>query len=829
MDDTLTWGSWVARRRSLLDLTRRDLAEALGCSPPLIYYFERQHGRPSESMAHALATQLQLHPQYHALFVAVARENQPANKLPVPEYAHLCTETVLPFPPPPPVSNALIGRTAELQALHHLMTTSTTRLLTIMGTGGVGKTHLTLELISRLRSHITDAMVWIDLTQVRSVKLLPLLLASVMQLPQTHPDNVWAQIIQVLQQRTCLLIFDNAEHLLPDVAQIIHHMLTAIPELTILVTSRAALNLPQEQIYSLQPFDVSQLNGVSTTDQLVQHAGVALFLERMHQRGGAPALDDHNVQAIAEICRMLDGLPLALELAAARTRVLPPSMLREQLASHLLPLLQQHGPDRPQRQHTLALTIDWSYQLVAPSAQALFARLGVFVTAMDTDTIHAVCAANITKAELQQQLDQLVAAQLVIYTSQDDAPPTYHMLETIRAFATELIIDTPVYHDLMHTYAHRIQTTVEAAINHVFIHGETPQPWTTYIQQHQAQIHHCLAYLVHHHSTAAIHVLMVISRFWELLGYAHDMIKWATTITTTMNLSTQHYIQVQNISSRALIHFNHYQQATHILEACIARITDQEEQDRDAMVKTLHSLGYCYLNMKRLQEAEQCYVTMYTIVRQQNSPILIMHALSNLAHVERALQHPDTALDLYQQALSMARQYNNQLQICATLTDIATILLQQGHVAQALPYLTEAMDYSQTVTNRSSQEYHFVLRGQAALLQGNIDPARHDLQRALTMGHESGNQANICEILELFALIAARTGHLQSAAYLYGATTTLRAQWQTPQLYSSIFIDQLHDILYNNPAPGLQTWWLTEGAALSLEAAIELALTQATA
>ena len=822
MDNTLTWGGWVARRRSLLGLTQQDLAVAINCSRSWLHKLENHLRQPSAEVAELLATQLKLHPRYHHLFIDVARGTQPASSLPLPEYAQQTSSRTqrLPLVPPPPVFNALIGRTAELQLVVTQLTQPTTRLLTISGTGGVGKTRLALELVSQLSTHFFDGVIWIDLTRVRSTNLVPLLVAHALQLPQTHPDNIWAQIIQMLQQRTCLLILDNAEHLLPDLTHIIQHLLTDTAELTILVTSRRALNLPQEHIDALQPFDVSQLHSASVADQLVYHPAVALFLERMHQRGGTPALDNHNVQAIAEICRMLDGIPLALELAAARTRVLPPSMLREQLASHLLPLLQQHGPNRPQRQQTLALTIDWSYQLVPSAAQALFEQLGFFISAIDLATIHAVCTPDSTLEDLQQQLDLLVEAHLITRINPENHSLVYAMFETVRSFAYERIKDTPTYNTLARSYSSYVINSIKSATHQVksgTIHTSVP----SFLKLQHPHIQNSLSYLLQHYPDDAVQIYIVIGLFWQTYGYWNETIQWYKQITTQIQLAPYEHIKVHHIYASGLNLLNQTEQAIQVLEQSLALA--QEHHYDDLKPRLLHVLGHSCLAMNRLQEASS-YYELFRKSIPQNDHANLIHALSNFAHVERVSKKYQAALDLYSEALALAQHHNHQILMCWCSTNKAATLIDNDNVAQALPLLNEALLLAETIQARAIHEYILLERGRAAALQGYFSAAQHDLKRTLGMGKSSGNKSNICEALEYLACVFAKTNQFQQSVQLYETALALRQQWQTPRLYANVLVDQLNALLDHNVPASLRHQWHAEAATLTLAEVIDLAL-----
>ena len=824
MDNRLTWGTWVAQRRMLLDFTQHELAQAVGCSKSLIFKLERSIQRPSVSVASLIAQQLHIHPVYHEQFIQAGRDTYLSIDLPPPEYAHIWTEAVsrLPFAPPPITLNRLQGRSTELAQLRELLTQPTTRCLTLTGPGGVGKTHLAQELAEQLARHFPDGIVWIDLTRIRSATLLPLLLVHVLQLPQTHPDDIWQQIHQILTQRRCMLVLDNAEHLLPELATRLKELLELHPLLKVLSTSRSALDLAQENVVAIQPLDVGQLTQALPTEHMVAHPAVALFLERMQQRGSSGDTSPTTLQAIASICHMLDGLPLAIELAAARTRVLPPVVLRDQLTSQLLHLLQQRSSARPERQQTLYQTIDWSYQLLPEAAQYLFLRLGFFISPVDSATLLAVCDQLNTCEQLEQQIDLLVEAHLVLRTAHADGVTSYTMLETVRAFAYERIKHTPVYAAMLLAYSRYIYETITTAVHDVHNHGAPTDHWATFIEQQHSQLQRTFAELVQHHTPEAVELFNSLSFFWEIFGYWHVIVHWATRLTRNIELGPQEQVQVQHTYSRALIYLGQRDQAAHILEQALALAQDHHFEH--LYVRLLHTLGYTYLSLKRLSEAKTCFQAHHTRVTQHNNPPGLIHSLTNLAHVERACGSYSTAIDLYHHALAIARQHQHQLHLCTCLTSLAETLIDTNAIATALPLLTEAHQLAEQLKYRGAQEFILVLRGRAAVLQDQPDQARSSLQEALTMAQELGNKSNICEVLEALAFVAAKTQHLQQAAHLLGAASALRQQWNTPQIYTNVILDHLTHCLEQHTIPALRMQWQAQGAILTLDAIFALAL-----
>jgi len=328
-----------------------------------------------------------------------------------------------PLPVPP---TRLVGRERDLEALCALIERDEVRLVTLCGVGGIGKTRLALAAATQIGERFADGVGFADLSSVQNPEHVPSAVAAALGIPQEGARPVGELLLERLREARLLLVLDNFEHLLP-AAPFVSRLLGGCPEVKVVVTSRALLRLRGEYEFPVTPLEV-------TPDGTSSAPAVRLFVERAEEHEPRFALEETSAPAVAELCARLEGIPLAIELAAARVRVLPSAALLGRIGERL-DLLS--GPsDLPARQRTLRATLDWSYQLLDPDERRLLAGLSVFVGGFTLDSARAVCGSAAT-SDVLEGVSSLIEKSLVLPQQGPAAEPRFRMLETVREYAQD--------------------------------------------------------------------------------------------------------------------------------------------------------------------------------------------------------------------------------------------------------------------------------------------------------------------------------------------------------------------------------------------------------
>lgn len=759
MDNAASFGYWVRRWRKALDLTQKQLAKQVACAVVTIKKIEMDERRPSQQMAERLASCLDISEAQRAIFIQVAIGEKPAYVLYLPEEP--ATTPIEPTKPNSlPVSlTRLIGRRAEIDAIKVCLQREDVRLVTLTGAGGVGKTRLALQTAEEVQGVCKDGVFFVPLASVTQFQHLPFVIAQNIGVRIPEKSTLQDLAAHFAQRRT-LLVLDNFEHLLA-AAPLVSELLASTHFLKVLVTSRIQLHLYGERRFIIQPFDLPDAN--ATLDKLAQNDAVTLFLDRAQATQSGFHLTRDNASCVAQICSRLDGLPLALELAAARIDVLSPQDLLERLSLRL-PILTDGPHDMPQRQQTLRDAIAWSYDLLTLNEKALFERLSVFRGGAALESIESVCPemeTSTTIAALSTLVDQSLIQRYEI-----NGELRFTMLETIREFAAERLADADATHRRHLSYYLTLAQHAEPELT-----GKEEGTWLDRLEVELDNIRASLDWGLGEDITSEIResaVLLVgtLWLFWYLRGRWQEGRGWCNRALAYA--PARNRVRAKTLTGATTLCFaqDDYDEANRYAGEAVPlwrRLGDQR-----GLADTLQIAGFVKLACREYATASDYFaegITLYKALEDEHNVNALIEGMGIVAYF---MGEHETARAYLEKSLAWYRLHQMKDGLGSVLRWLGDVERLTGHYEQAARNYREALQLNTEVGLPLAVAVTLHRLGQIALLEGRLIEARELFLDSLKVHRKEGGKQGMVECIVGLAGTAVVMGRLEIAAQLFG-------------------------------------------------------------
>ncbi len=668
----------------------------------------------------------------------------------------------------------LIGRHNEIETASAALRRGETPLLTVTGPGGVGKTRLAIEVARRLLGEFTDGVTFIPLATVQSPDQVAPAIARALGVQASGLGTTAEGLVAHIGDGRRLLVLDNLEHLL-DAVPLLAELLSSCPNLSILATSRAILRITGERVLPLQPLPVPERNTANAPDDLRKNQSVVLFTQRASAVRPDLTITDEMLPAIAAICARLDGLPLAIELAASRVTVLSPVTLLERLDSPL-PLLTTGARDAPERQRTLRATIDWSYRLLEERLQASFRRLAVFVGGWSVEGSAAIISDDVplTYVETVDRLEALIEHSLIVEAPRPTDQPRFTMLETIREYGLELLATTDELNGTQLRHTRYYVDYAEQNDPKLYTYPIDPAVIDAWVTEHD-NIRSVLRRTIDGGDAAtALQLCGAMRRFWNTQADYREARDWlAQALALPGDVPGPLHARALDAFGAMSLNLGEYESGLAALQKALAGYRAHGIRAREARV--MSDPPHVALLRGDLDTAERGFQD--TLDYARTYPEAAWMAIGGTRALgEVALERGDLtrAREFVESSLAEARAIGHEWAVAMGLTALGLIENERGEYAAADAFFRESIPVALRSRQNGFASTNYLRLGQLSLLQRKIQDAARWFQTYLNSSPFSIDETVEC--VEGVAAVAGAMGGAETSALLYGATSEWRSR-----------------------------------------------------
>jgi predicted ATPase/class 3 adenylate cyclase len=718
--------------------------------------------------------------------------------------------------------NPLVGRESEVEEIVERLRGEEVRLLTLTGPGGTGKTRLALQVGADLLEDFDDGVFFVSLANVTDPELVPSTIAGSLGLKERAGQSLEESLEGYLQQKHLLLILDNFEQVLEG-ATLVGELVGSCPNLKVLVTSRIPLKLYGEQEYPVPPLTLPDPIRLPPLQRLTQYEAVRLFVDRARAVKPDFEVTNENAPAVAEICARLDGLPLAIELAAARTKLLPPQALLSRL-SNRLKLLKGGSRNLPARQQTLRATIDWSYDLLTEEEKQLFWRLSVFSGGHTLEAAEDVCdpEGNLDALEV---VGSLLEESLLRGEEGPEGESRFVMLETVHEYASEKLEESGKAEEVKRAHAEYFLVLAREADPK--LKGPGQLEWLQRLETEHDNMRTALRWALQRGETElALRLGGALWLFWSVRGHYSEGRRW---LEETLDAGGRGSIESRAMALAGVGALARDQGELDRAEAAsvegLELLAHKTAERSEAKLYLLLSLGLVAVEREEHGRAAQLFEERLALSREIGHDLGLATSLMSLATVTHKQGDLERATALYEEGIDLFKERGDRHGLAMSLGNLGLVMYSRGDLGRA----AELTEQSVSLLRELGAEAHTAVGlcnlGWIALLQNDLGKASDLFEESLRLASSTGMDPVVLTALEGFACVTGAQGEARRAARLWGAAQALQEAKGIPR--DTDWLTEADTIISDvRSGMGEEAWEeaLGEGKVMTIEDAVSYAL-----
>jgi predicted ATPase/DNA-binding XRE family transcriptional regulator len=758
-----SFGTWLRSRRRLLDLTQQALADQVGCARITVRRIESGALKPSRELALVLLEKLGIPEIERPQWSLFARGLAGLPTKPGASFAHRpgVPSGEKPLTNLPLFLTTFIGRKKEQAEIIRLI--SKYRLVTLTGSGGIGKTRLAVKVGEQLLADYGNGVWLAELASLSDPELLPQTVAGLFGLAAQSNIPSTAMLVNFLRTKTLLLVLDNCEHLLNACALLADSLLKNCPKLKIIATSREALGIMGEVAYRVPSLQL--LDGQQAIEKIREYESIRLFEERCQLVQPDFKLTMENVASVAQICNRLDGIPLAIELAAGRVNIFSPEQIAIQL-NECFRILTGGSRTALPRQQTIRASMDWSWNLLTDSECILLQRLSVFAGGWTLDAAGLVCNGDgMETNRVSEVMIQLAEKSLVIVEQGSGSARRYHLLETIRQYAHEKLIETSEHENIRTQHLRYFLALSEQA--GPALKGPAQVEWLRRLHNERDNIRSALEWASETNVEAGLALPRNLGvRFWESFNL-QEGVHWLTE--ALHKPGSQAYpgarAKALYLQGFILVRLQQLDQARSAAEECLElyRACQDQRGEIDGLMVLAFTIYISGNLMQAMELAQQALALAQSLGDPWREAMLLFHLSLYDSDFTRAFADSE-------QAISLFRQLKDWSSLALCLGSAGEIALRQGHIQLAEKYVTECLPLSRQLNFKAGSIKGLTIYGLIAFSRGECEQARASMQESIAISQEIGNRNNYLWSRARLGYIIFHQGDMSEARAIFSET-----------------------------------------------------------